>query len=107
MTNKMIILYEQVRLMEEGLIGTTGRIFVVDDGHGGEKEIAEPEEIHTFAMWKSLGYSVRKGEKAVAKFAIWKHTTRKGIDENGEEIDKSRMFLKDACWFSASQVEQA
>lgn len=61
------------------------------------------EAIHTFQRWKALGYSVRKGEKAVAKFPIWKMGTRKNDD--GEEEQTGRMFMKNSAFFSASQVE--
>lgn len=61
------------------------------------------EEIHTFARWKSLGYSVKKGEKAIAKFPIWKMGTKK--DEDGEEKETGRMFLKNSAFFSTRQVE--
>lgn len=65
--------------------------------------ISESEEIHTFQKWKSLGYTVRKGEKAVASFTIWKHTT-KTDKESGEE--SAAMFMKKAHFFSTSQVEK-
>ena len=65
--------------------------------------ISADEEIHTFQKWKSLGYSVRKGEKACASFTIWKHTT-KTDKETGEE--DARMFMKTAHFFSTSQVEK-
>lgn len=66
-------------------------------------KIGANDEIHTFAHWKSLGYSVRKGEKAVAKFPIWKMGTKKNDD--GEEENTGRMFLKNSAFFSTSQVE--
>lgn len=65
-----------------------------------------PEAIHTFALWKQLGYSVKKGEKAIAKFAIWKHTSKTVENEDGEEEEKTNMFLKTAAFFKLSQVEK-
>ena len=65
--------------------------------------ISADEEIHTFQKWKSLGYTVKRGEKAVASFTIWKHTTRTN-KETGEE--DARMFMKTAAFFSTSQVEK-
>ena len=65
--------------------------------------ISADEEIHTFQKWKSLGYSVKRGEKAVASFTIWKHTT-KTDKESGEE--SAAMFMKQAAFFSTSQVEK-
>lgn len=55
------------------------------------------EELHTFQGWKARGYSIRKGEKAIAKFPIWKSVTTKD--------DEEKMFMKNSCWFSTSQVE--
>ena len=107
MTNAMIILWESVRLMNEGKIGTTGRMFEIQDKDGNVQTLMEPEPIHTFARWKDLGYMVRKGEHAVAKFFIWKGAEKAKTDENGNELDEKelRMFMKASCFFSASQVE--
>ena len=65
--------------------------------------ISADEEIHTFQKWKSLGYTVKRGEKAIASFTIWKHTT-KTDKESGEE--SAAMFMKKAHFFSTSQVEK-
>ena len=104
MTNAMIVLVESVKLMEDGVIGGSGIKGMVPDADGNEKEIELPEAIHTFQTWKKLGYQVKKGEKAVAKFPIWKHTAAKHNDE-GEEEKPSRMFMKTAAWFTISQCE--
>lgn len=110
MTNAAIIQDAAFQLMKEGKIGTTGRMFkcTVQDADGNESEMLcpEPEMIHTFQHWKSLGFKVKKGEHAVARIEIWKHASKTETDENGEEIDKSRMFRKVACFFSMSQVER-
>ena len=103
MTNAMIILGERVRLMDEGIIGTTGRTMVVEDGDGNKKTIFEPEEIHSYARWKEIGYQVTKGQKAVAKFPVWKHTVRKPKED--EEEGRERMFMRETSFFSRSQVE--
>lgn len=107
MTNANIILNESIRLMNEGIIGTTGRTFEIVDENGETKQIAEPEALHTYQAWKQMGYQVQKGEKAIAKFKIWK-CTRKAEEietENGEiVIDKKKMFLVNASFFKASQV---
>lgn len=103
MTNKQIIAMAAHNLAAEGIIGYTGRTFEGIDGDGNPVIIREPEEIHTYAKWAELGYQVQKGQKAVAKFAIWKYTTKKD-KETGEEINS--MFLKTAAFFSASQVQR-
>lgn len=104
MTNAQIILNESFRLMEEGILKGSGH-FAEIETDDGPKIVELPEDIHTFNGWKQLGYSVKKGQKAIAKFTIWKHTTKKVENESGEEEDKSRMFMKTAAWFTFAQVE--
>lgn len=65
-----------------------------------------PEPIHTFQKWKSLGYSVKKGEKSDIKFPIWKYTSKKSIDDNNEEKEETSMFMKMSAFFRFSQVEK-
>lgn len=66
------------------------------------------EDAHTFAHWRALGYSVRKGEHAAFSCMIWKAAARK---RDGEEIitvddeGKPVMFKKRAHFFTRSQVE--
>lgn len=107
MTNAMIIFWQSVELMNAGVIGTTGRTLTVDLPDGSSQTIMEPEPIHTFACWKELGYSVKKGEHAVASFMIWKGSEVHLKDEDGNETDEksTRMFRKLAFFFKASQVE--
>lgn len=61
------------------------------------------EELHTFQRWKAMGYSVKKGEHAIAKFPVWKMGTKK--DDDGEEETTGRMFMKTSAFFKTSQVE--
>ena len=105
MTNAQIIFNARVQLMEAGKIGTTGRAVEVMNEKGETVMMKEPEEIHTFLAWKEKGYSVRKGEKAVAKFTIWKYASKKVETEDGEE-EKGKCFMKCAAFFSAAQVEK-
>lgn len=102
MTNEQIILDARLVLMEEGKIGTTGRYMEVENEEGERKRIPEPEEIHTFAIWKSLGFSIKKGEHAIAKLLIWKNTVKK---EKDSEEETEKMIRKQAFFFSPSQVE--
>lgn len=91
MTNAEIIYRESIELVKQGVL----------------KAIAgQPEPIHTFAKWKSMGYSVKKGEKAIAKITIWKYTSRTKTDDDGNEIDDSKCFLKVSAFFKTSQVEK-
>lgn len=91
MTNAEIIYRESIELVKQGVL----------------KDIAgQPEPIHTFAKWKSMGYSVKKGEKAIAKITIWKYTSRTKTDDDGNEIDDSKCFPKVSAFFKTSQVEK-
>lgn len=105
MTNAQIILIESVKLMEEGIIKGSGIKGITPEG----KEIELPEQIHTYQAWKSLGYQVRKGEKSIAKFAIWKHVSAKEAeeDESGElhAGHGEKMFMKVSSFFTKSQVD--
>ena len=67
MTNATIILNEACNLFEQGLLKGTGKyikmMYLDENGNEIEKEVELPEDIHTFAGWKALGYSVKKGRK--------------------------------------------
>ena len=108
MTNAAIIFSNSIQLMKEGVLEGTGEFLTVkyDDGHTEELEVPEP--IHTYQAWKALGYQVRKGEKAIAKFTIWKYTEKKAKEiavKEGDTIN-SKMFMKTAAFFKMSQVEK-
>lgn len=105
MTNVDIIMAERLELMKQGKIGTTGRVFTMTDSAGAEIRVPEPEEIHTFAAWKSAGFAVRKGEKAIAKFPVWKYTSKVVENDDGEEEEHGRMYMKTAAFFARSQVD--
>ena len=60
------------------------------------------EPIHTFEVWRQMGYSVMKGQKAIVKLSIWKQGTKK--PKEGEEKGKPFFFLKESSFFKASQV---
>jgi len=104
MTNAMIIFNESQRLAEEGVIKYTGKEFEAVDADGNEIVVKETEELHTYSVWKDMGYQVRKGEHAVAKIMIWKYTVKKDKETDEEE---SQMFMKRANFFSQSQVDKA
>lgn len=114
MTNAQIIFNESVRLMEDGIIGTTGLKIEVVMENGKTVSMLEPEPIHTYAAWKSLGFQVKRGETAIAKFLIWKAGKNRQQEaaetaaENNVEIspERVRMFMKTAHFFKISQVEQ-
>ena len=70
------------------------------------------EEVHTFAMWKSLGYQVKKGEKALFQTMLWKMKKGKKQDNNNEEQQDDKevkkynnFFMAKSSLFGRSQVE--
>lgn len=88
MTNQAIILGQMELLIHEGII-TSDNI------------------IHTYAHWYSLGYQVKKGEKAIARFPIWKYTKGKKKEMTEEEAQNAGYcFMKNSAWFSDDQVER-
>ena len=103
MTNGEIILRESLRLVDEGILKTTGRVFVQELPDGTKVELPEPEPIHTYNGWKDLGFQVKKGEKAKASFPIWKYHGKKD-EETGEE--SGRCWQRKASWFTFDQVEK-
>ena len=103
MTNQMIIMQQQDELAKAGILNYTGRVLTAEMPDGTEFQFKEVEEIHTYAKWKELNCQVQKGEKAVAQFMIWKHTSKKN-KETGE--DEAKMFMKKASFFKRSQVKE-
>ena len=87
MTNAEIIFRAQVDLVKQGLLD------VDEDGI---------EPIHTFEVWREMGYSVMKGQKALVKLPIWKQGKRK--PKEGETEGRAFFFLKESHFFKASQV---
>lgn len=107
MNNTMIILLQQVELQKEGKLKFTGKKIKVVDLSGELVEIDEIQPIHTYKGWKSRGYQVKKGEKAVAKFPIWTYSVKKKSDEDEENsIGTGHMYMKMSAFFSDEQVEK-
>ena len=106
-TNAMIVFQAQQELLEAGKIKPTGRVLKMESEDGTAVEVPEAEPIHTFARWKELGYTVRKGEHAVANFSIWKYTSKAKGKTEEEAQEDGYCFMKKAFWFSASQVERS
>lgn len=103
-TNSEIILRNSLELLKQGILKTTGRVFVQELPDGTQIELPEPEPIHTYNGWKERGFQVKKGEHAKATFSIWKFAGKKD-EETGEE-EGGRCFLKKSFWFTSDQVEK-
>jgi len=65
------------------------------------------DNLKTFAQWKSLGYSVCKGEKALLQCELWTPCKYKSDNkEEGEDKKEyKKMFLKKSSLFSIEQVK--
>lgn len=60
-------------------------------------------ELHTYAIWKSLGYQVQKGQKAIINTKLWKMIDMKD-KKTGKKEEK--MILCNASLFSYEQVKK-
>lgn len=108
MTNAQIIMNASIELMKAGKLNGTGEFATFEDENGNEIKVELPEQIHTFAAWKELGYSVKRGEHSDIRITIWKAGKKKDEqeDDGSIKVGKQRMFLKEACFFRACQVEK-
>ena len=109
MTNAMIILLKSVELMEQGVIKGTGQ-FREAEINGEIRKFEIPEEIHTYAKWKQMGYQVIKGQKSNIKFQVWKYQSGQQVedtDDNQNEATGGRCYLRTASFFTRSQVKEA
>lgn len=131
MNNSQIIFNNSIKLMEDGIIGTTGRQITIEYEKNGEKvkeTINEPEAIHTYKEWQKAGFQVQKGQKAIAKFTIWMYADKKKkltkeeadsinsimitpaeqLAQEGDEVKTAgHYYMKEAAFFKASQVAPA
>lgn len=71
--------------------------------------------LQTFAAWKKVGMSVKKGEKAFMKIDLWTCKLVEDKDEEGKVVIdektkkpkmKKKFFLKSAALFTTEQVEK-
>lgn len=99
MTNAQIIEEAQELLLADGVLH--------------ENEDGEIQAIHTYQIWKKLGFQVKKGETAIVKLPIWKCVNNKKqaeeeADDKGEIEQKGRKFFfkKMSAFFTDEQVEK-
>lgn len=116
MNNAAIINMHQNMLVKEGILKYTGKVIHCKNLYGEPFDIPIVETIHTYNGWKERGYQVKKGEKAVAKFPIWKYIDRKAYNGDNDELrgsqdgeddrNKGKCMLKTAAFFTEAQVEK-
>ena len=61
--------------------------------------------LYTYAVWRSMGYQVKKGEKCRHRVCLWKYGEKK-IEQDGQERTVGRCFHKTMSLFEMSQVER-
>ena len=110
MTNTEIIFNNRLFLMEQGVLkGIPGTSITWKDEEDEEHSGMMPEQIHTFEEWKRMGFIVKKGEHAVAKFQIWMPKKGKKKAEAEEEEQGAKVpagfYKKLAFFFTADQVK--
>ena len=73
------------------------------------------DQFHTFAEWKRMGYSVKKGAKSAITCQLWKYTDKPGkaVREAAEAAGKDapetdpHFYMAKAHLFHALQVEKS
>ena len=60
--------------------------------------------LYTWAVWRNMGYRVRKGEKCKHHVTMWRMVQKK--DDEGNVIDTGRCFHKTMSLFTSEQVEK-
>ena len=60
--------------------------------------------LYTWAVWRNMGYQVRKGEKCKHRVTMWKMGQKK--DDEGNMVDTGRCFHKTMSLFTSEQVEK-
>ena len=65
------------------------------------------EVVKTLPQWNAAGYKVKTGSKALFKTQIWKPCKKTVTDNDGKEIETTKMRLVDAYFFGISQVVKA
>ena len=71
--------------------------------------------IHTFAEWKRMGYSVKKGQHAALTCQLWKYTDKPGkaareaAEADGKDAPETdpHFYMTKAHLFHALQVEKS
>lgn len=60
--------------------------------------------LYTWAVWRNMGYRVRKGEKCRHRVTMWKMGQKK--DDEGNIVNTGRCFHKTMNLFTSEQVEK-
>lgn len=80
------------------------------ESYKAENGIPTEKPLFTYAVWKSMGYQVKKGEASRHRVSMWKYTQHKQKADMGEQEVSQRQngkcFMKTVCLFEFEQVER-
>ena len=62
--------------------------------------------LYTFAVWRSKGRMVKKGEKCKHRVTMWKHSDNTIKDKDGNEKPTNYCFHKVMYLFEENQTEE-
>ena len=92
----------------------------VDEGSADTAEdiftaMLAADQFHTFAEWKRMGYSVKKGQHAALTCQLWKYTDKPGkaareaAEAAGQDTPETdpHFYMAKAHLFHALQVEKS
>ena len=92
----------------------------VDEGNADTAEdiftaMLAADQFHTFAEWKRMGYSVKKGQHAALTCQLWKYTDKPGkaareaAEADGKDAPETdpHFYMTKAHLFHALQVEKS
>ena len=75
-----------------------------------ENNIPMEKPLFTYAVWKSMGYQVKKGEASRHRVQMWRYIPgKKAADTEAQEALQgkgNRCFMKTMYLFEAEQVER-
>lgn len=61
------------------------------------------EPVHTYQVWKKMGFKVNKGEHACIKTSLWRMSNKSKKDD---EEEREHFYLAKANLFASSQVSR-
>lgn len=80
------------------------------EAYKAENNFPMEKPLFTYAVWKSMGYQVKRGEASRHRVQLWKYAPgKKTADTEAQEAPQgkgSRCFMKTMCLFEAEQVER-
>ena len=75
-----------------------------------ENGIPMEKPLFTYAVWKTMGYQVKRGEASRHRVQMWKYLPgKKAADTEAQEAPRgkgSKCFMKTMYLFEAGQVER-